>query len=61
MTARPELVIRGHIVLAAGADGFETAEAIAIADGRVVAAGSAHEIGTGGARVVNAGSATVIP
>ena len=60
MTATPELVIRGRIVLAAGG-GLEMAEALAIADGRVVAAGPAEDVPAHGARVVDAGDAAVIP
>ena len=61
MTARAELVIRGRIVLAATPGGIETAEAIAIADGRIVAAGSRDDVSAAGARVVDAGDAAVVP
>ncbi len=61
MTARAELVIRGRIVLAASPRGLETADAIAIAGGRVVAAGSRDEVAVAGARVVEAGDAAVVP
>ncbi len=58
----PELVIRGAIVLAATPDGLELTEAIGIADGRVVAAGSRDDVRVPpGARVVDVGSRAVIP
>lgn len=43
-TPRASLVILGEIVLVARPDGLETAEAIGIADGRVVAAGERREV-----------------
>lgn len=58
------LVIRGQVVLAARPDGLTTAEAIGIAGGRVVSAGSYADVARSaapGARVVNAGSRAVIP
>ncbi len=61
MTARAELVIRGRIVLAAAPVGIETAEAIAIADGLIVAAGSRDDVSAQGARVIDAGDAAVVP
>jgi predicted amidohydrolase YtcJ len=61
VTDRAELVIRGRIVLAATPAGLETAEAIAIVDGRIVAAGSRDEVSAAGARVVDAGDAAVVP
>jgi predicted amidohydrolase YtcJ len=60
-TARTDLVIRGSIVVAANPGGLELAEAIGIADGRVVAVGSREEVPVGpGARVIDAGDAAVI-
>ncbi len=64
MTAPPQLVIRGSVVVAAGAAGLETAEAIGIADGRVVLAGrweDARRAAGPNTRVVDAGEAAVIP
>ena len=64
MTARAELLIRGRIVVAARPTGLETAEAIGIAGGRVVAVGDWDDVrdaGRAGARVVDAGEAVVIP
>ena len=63
-TPRAELVITGEIVLAATPHGLETAEAIGIAAGRVVSAGTRREVTDGamaGARMVEAGDAAVIP
>lgn len=58
----PELVIRGSVVVAANPRGLEVAEAIGIADGRVVAVGRRDEIPVGpAARVIDAGDAAVIP
>jgi predicted amidohydrolase YtcJ len=62
--ARASLVLIGQVVVSAGADGLETAEAIGIADGRVVAVGSRDEVldaKAPGARLVAAGSAAIIP
>ena len=62
--ARPSTVVIGQVLLAAGRDGVETAEAIGIAGGRVVMAGRADEVRAGaaaGARVIDAGSAAVVP
>lgn len=59
-----ELLIRGRIVVAARPAGLETAEAVAIADGRVVAVGAWDDVrraAGAGARVVDAGEAAVIP
>ena len=61
MTGRAELVIRGRIVLAATSAGLETAEAVGIAGGRIVAAGSRDDVSAAGARVVDAGDAAVVP
>jgi predicted amidohydrolase YtcJ len=62
--ARATLVIRGDVLLAASPAGAERAEAIGIADGRVVAAGTVAEVGaaaTPGAELVDAGGHAVIP
>jgi hypothetical protein len=64
VTTRAELLIRGRIVVAARPAGLETAEAIGIADGHVVAVGDWDDVrrtGRAGARVVDAGGAAVIP
>ena len=64
MTTRAELLIRGGIVVAARPTGLETAESVAIADGRVVAVGTWDEVrraAGAGTRVVDAGEAAVIP
>ena len=64
MTTGAELLIRGRIVVAARPEGLETAEAVAIADGRVVAVGAWDDVrgaAGAGARVVDAGEAAVIP
>jgi predicted amidohydrolase YtcJ len=63
-TPQASLVVSGQVVLAAGRDGLETAEAIGIADGRVVSAGSEREVreaATPGARLVQAGARAVVP
>ncbi|MCV0403588.1 MAG: amidohydrolase [Chloroflexi bacterium] len=60
--AAPQLVIRGAIVLRATPEGLELAEAIGIADGRVVAAGRRDDVPVpAGARVVDVGPRAVIP
>jgi predicted amidohydrolase YtcJ len=64
MTAAARLVIRGQVVLAARPSGLETAEAIAIADGRVLAAGSWDDVrrSAGAAtRVLDVRDAAVVP
>ncbi|MEP7082489.1 MAG: amidohydrolase [Chloroflexota bacterium] len=64
MSAQADLVICGQVVLAAHADRFETAEAIAISGGRVVAAGTREDVlaaGGAGARVVDVRDRAVIP
>ena len=64
MTARAELLVRGRIVVAARPAGLETADAIGIADGRVVAVGDwdgVRDTASRGARVVDAGEAAVVP
>jgi predicted amidohydrolase YtcJ len=61
---RAELVVAGQVVLAAEPDGLETAEAVGIAAGRVVSAGTRMEVtdaAARGARVIDAGEAAVIP
>jgi len=61
---RAELVVAGRVVLAAEPDGLETAEAVGIAAGRVVSAGTRPEVtdaAARGARVIEAGEAAVIP
>ena len=61
---RAELVVAGRVVLAAEPDGLETAEAVGIAAGRVVSAGTRAEVtdaAARGARVIDAGEAAVIP
>jgi predicted amidohydrolase YtcJ len=63
-TARASTVVTGQVVVAAHPQGVETAEAIGLADGRVVAVGTRGEV-TGaaipGARLVEAGPAAVVP
>lgn len=64
MRARADLVICGQVVLAAHAEGLETTEAIAIAGGRVIAAGTRDDVlaaGGPGARVVDVRDRAVIP
>ncbi len=57
-----EIVIRGQIVLAANAEGLETAEAIAIADGRVIEVGRHDEVAVPpGARLIDVRDSAVIP
>jgi predicted amidohydrolase YtcJ len=61
---RAELVVAGRVVLAVEPGGLETADAIGIAAGRVVSAGTRSEVtdaAARGARVVDAGDAAVIP
>jgi predicted amidohydrolase YtcJ len=61
---RAELVVAGQVVLAAEPDGLETAEAVGIAAGRVVSAGTravVTDAAARGARIVDAGEAAVIP
>jgi predicted amidohydrolase YtcJ len=63
-TPRADLVVRGQVVVAAELDGLVTAEAVGIADGRVVAVGSAAEVRDAAApdaRLVDAGDAAVVP
>lgn len=61
---RASLVVAGQVVLAAEADRLLTAEAIGIADGRVVSAGTRDEVlasAQAGATLVDHGSRAVIP
>ena len=63
-TPRPSLVVSGQIVVAARPDGLETAEAIGIAEGKVVVTGSEDEVRVAAApsaRLVEAGSVAVVP
>lgn len=63
-SSRADLVIRGQVVVAAELDGLVTAEAVGIADGRVVAVGSAAQVDAAaapGARLIDAGDAAVLP
>lgn len=64
MTPRAELVVCGQIVVAARPDGLETAEAIAISGGRVVAAGPRRDVLAAagpGARLVDVRDRAVVP
>jgi predicted amidohydrolase YtcJ len=65
MTApRADLVICGEVVVAAEPGGLKTAEAIGIADGRVVIAGTRRDVtdaATRGARVIDVGPQALIP
>jgi predicted amidohydrolase YtcJ len=61
---RADLVIAGQVVLAAEPDELETAEAIGIAGGRIVSAGSRADVkdaAARGARVIDVGGAAVVP
>jgi len=61
---RAELVVAGQVVVAFTGDGPATAEAVGIADGRVVAVGSREEVVAGAAkraRLVDARGAAVVP
>jgi predicted amidohydrolase YtcJ len=61
---RADLVVAGRVVLAAEPDGLETAEAVGIAAGRIVSAGTRAEVtdaAARGARVIDTGDAVVIP
>ena len=63
-TPRADLVISGKVVIAAEPAGLETADAIGIADGRVVSTGSRAEVGDAaapGARRMDFGERAVIP
>jgi predicted amidohydrolase YtcJ len=61
---RPELVVVGDVIVAAGRDGLERAEAIGIAGGRVVAVGRERDVldaAPGSSRVLDFGEAAIIP
>ena len=61
---RADLVVAGEVVLAARPHGLETAEAIGISGGRVVSAGDRDSVQAGavaGARMIDAGTAAVVP
>jgi predicted amidohydrolase YtcJ len=61
---RAELVVFGQVVVAAEPHGVETVEAIGIAGGRVVSAGTRMDVAdaaAAGARVIDVGGAAVIP
>ena len=61
---RASLVVIGQVVIAAEADRLLTAEAIGIADGRVVSAGTRDEVleaAHAGATLVEVGIAAVVP
>jgi hypothetical protein len=61
---RIDLVLRGEVVLSAGSRGLELADAIAIADGRVVAAGSWEDVSNAaptGARVLDVRPSVIVP
>ncbi|TME33824.1 MAG: hypothetical protein E6I62_03605, partial [Chloroflexi bacterium] len=63
-TPRPSLVVTGQIVVAALPDGLQTAEAIGIADGVVMIAGSAGDVrdaAAPGARQIDAGPFAIVP
>ena len=62
--ARASLVIVGEVVVAARPDGCSVAEAIGIAGGRVVSAGSRSDVtdaAAAGARLIDTGGRAVIP
>lgn len=64
MSPRADLVVCGHVLVAAVPDAPERAEAVGIAGGRVVAVGRREDVLAGvapGARVIDAGDAAVIP
>jgi predicted amidohydrolase YtcJ len=64
MTTRASTVILGQIVVAARPDGLETAEAIGLADGRVLLAGSEVDVrdaAASDARLIDARGMAVIP
>jgi len=62
--SRATLVLTGQVVVAVGPDGVQTAEAIGIGDGRVVAVGSRDVVSDAtapGARLIAAGDAAIVP
>lgn len=61
---RASMVVIGKVLVAAAADGLHTAEALGIADGRIVSAGRRSDVlaaTAAGARVIDAGPAAVVP
>lgn len=63
-TPRADLVVSGHVVVAATPAGLETVEAVGIGGGRVVAAGRRGDVADAaalGARFVDAGHGVVVP
>ena len=61
---RASLVVIGEVVVEAGPDGLQTAEAVGIADGRVVSVGTREDVlgaAAAGATVIDAGPAAVVP
>lgn len=61
---RATMVLTGHVVVSVSGDGLQTADAIGIAEGHVVAVGSRDdvlEVAAPGARMVAAGPAAIIP
>jgi predicted amidohydrolase YtcJ len=61
---RASTVVSGQVLLAAGRNGVQTAEAIGLADGRVVSAGSRADVlaaAAAGARLIDFGPAAVVP
>ena len=64
MSGRADLVVCGQVLVAAVPEAPERAEAVGIADGRVVSVGSREDVtaaAAAGARVIDAGGAAVIP
>lgn len=62
--SRASLVVAGEVIVAATPKGLETAEAVGIAGGRVVAVGSRDDVlaaAESSARVIDTGPAAVIP
>jgi predicted amidohydrolase YtcJ len=61
---RASLVVIGEVVVEANPDGLRTAEAVGVADGRVVSVGSREDVlasATTRATVIDAGAAAVVP
>lgn len=61
---RASLVVIGQVVVEANPDGLQTAEAVGIADGRVVSVGSRRDVldaALTSATVIDAGAAAVVP
>jgi len=64
MAPRANLVVIGQVVVAARMDGLETAEAIGIANGRVVTVGAERDVldaAASGARVIDEPGAAIVP